>query len=221
MQILKCVAIFFLLLGESLCQEGVCSSQNCKLPNCFCAGRQGPLQLQTQDIPQMVVFTFDDALNEENYPFYTRLFRSGRNNPNGCPIAATFFVSHDWTNYDYVRELYIDGHEIASHSITHKMPQSWWSRASYAELKEELEGQRKNIVHHAKIPKNQIRGIRVPFWKLERYSVCPDEKWRFWVWLFIYCGAVLWRRLAPPCMALYIRVSTRFGVLWQPQLPKG
>ena len=144
-------------------QEGVCSSENCKLPDCFCAGRQGPLQLQTKDIPQMAVFTFDDALNEENYPFYTRLFRSGRNNPNGCPIAATFFVSHDWTNYDYVRELYIDGHEIASHSITHKMPQSWWSRASYSELKEELEGQRKNIVHHAKIPKSQIRGIRVPF----------------------------------------------------------
>ena len=109
------------------------------------------------------MFTFDDALNEENYPFYTRLFRSGRNNPNGCPIAATFFVSHDWTNYNYVRDLYIDGHEIASHSVTHKMPQSWWSKASYAELKEELEGQRRNIVHHAKIPKSQVRGIRVPF----------------------------------------------------------
>ena len=159
----RTIAVLFAFISKSYCQEDVCSSEHCKLPSCFCAGRQGPLQLQTKDIPQMVMFTFDDALNEENYPFYTRLFRSGRNNPNGCPIATTFFVSHEWTNYNYVRELYIDGHEIASHSITHKMPQSWWSRASYAELKEELEGQRRNIVHHAKIPKSQIRGIRVPF----------------------------------------------------------
>ena len=164
MRIFKFLAvILYCFAPGTWSQEGDCSSDICILPDCFCPGRQGPLQLQTRDIPQMVMLTFDDALNEENYPFYTRLFRSGRNNPNGCPIAATFFVSHDWTNYDYVKELYINGHEIASHSITHKMPQSWWSKASYAELKEELEGQRRNIVHHAKIPKSQVRGIRVPF----------------------------------------------------------
>ncbi len=111
----------------------------------------------------MVIFTFDDALNDQNFDFYQRLFRAGRNNPNGCPISATFFVSHDWTDYEMVRKMYLDGHEIASHSITHKMPQSWWSRASYAELKEELEGQRNNIQRHANIPKKDIRGIRVPF----------------------------------------------------------
>ncbi len=163
---LPLIFALFVILGVAVHNsegQDACSSDNCKLPNCFCAGRQGPHQVQTKDIPQMVVFTFDDALNDDNYPYFDRLFRSGRNNPNGCPIGATFFVSHEWTNYDKVRELYIDGHEIASHSITHKMPQSWWSRASYAELKEELEGQRQNIVSYAKIPKSQIRGIRVPF----------------------------------------------------------
>ena len=157
------IMLLLTLYGGCFGQQGPCTAENCRLPSCFCAGRRGPVQIQTKDIPQIVVFTFDDAMNSENVPFYQRLFRGGRVNPNGCPIAATFFVSHDWTNYDNVREMYIDGHEIGSHSVTHRMPQSWWKEASYAELKEELAGQRQNIVHHAKIPKSEIRGIRVPF----------------------------------------------------------
>ena len=77
-----------------------------------------PADLPITSQPQLVVLTFDDAVNERNAPLYAELFESGRKNPNGCPIAATFFVSHEWNDYRLVRNLYADGHEIASHSIS-------------------------------------------------------------------------------------------------------
>ena len=47
----------------------------------------------------MIVVSFDDAINNNNYPELDR-FLSGRpKNPNGCDIKATFFVSHRYNNY--------------------------------------------------------------------------------------------------------------------------
>lgn len=66
----------------------------------------------------MVTLTFDDAVNYENWDLYGQLFRKGRTNPNGCPIHGTFYISHEYTNYQYVQQLWNDGHEIAVHSIT-------------------------------------------------------------------------------------------------------
>lgn len=71
-----------------------------------------------EDVPQLVLLTFDDAVNDRNRDLYEDLFKSGRKNPNGCPISATFYVSHDWTDYSLVRNLYAGGHEIASHTIS-------------------------------------------------------------------------------------------------------
>ena len=71
-----------------------------------------------QNVPQMVLLTFDDSVNDLNKELYQELFERGRTNPNGCPISATFYVSHEWTDYSQVQNLYADGHEIASHSIT-------------------------------------------------------------------------------------------------------
>lgn len=38
-------------------------------------------------------------------------------NVNGCPVRGTFFVSHEWTNYNDVEWLASQGHEMASNSI--------------------------------------------------------------------------------------------------------
>jgi len=66
----------------------------------------------------MVVLTFDDAVNNENAEIYSKVFASNRTNANGCPIQATFFLSHEYTNYRDVQKLWNDGHEIGVHSIT-------------------------------------------------------------------------------------------------------
>ena len=68
--------------------------------------------------PQLVMLTFDDSVNDLNRDLYSEIFKDYRLNPNGCPISATFFVSHEWTDYSQVQNLYASGHEIASHSIS-------------------------------------------------------------------------------------------------------
>ena len=57
-------------------------------------------------------------MNDLNKRLYHDLFEKGRKNPNGCNIAATFYISHEWTDYTQVQNLYVDGHEIASHSVS-------------------------------------------------------------------------------------------------------
>jgi len=98
---------------------GICDPKVCRLPDCFCGGRNVPGDLPRDQIPQFVLLTFDDAVNDLNAKFFKKLFNKKRTNPNGCPIKATFYVSHEWTDYGQVQSLYADGHEIASHTITH------------------------------------------------------------------------------------------------------
>lgn len=75
-------------------------------------------KLPVRNVPQLVLLTFDDGVNDRNRDLYADLFQNGRTNPNGCPISATFYVSHEWTDYSLVHNLYAAGHEIASHTIS-------------------------------------------------------------------------------------------------------
>lgn len=60
-------------------------------------------------------------------------------NPNGCPVKATFFVSHEWTDYNEVERIAKEGgHEIASNSITHESLRN----AGTGRWIEEMDGQR-------------------------------------------------------------------------------
>lgn len=74
--------------------------------------------MPVESVPQLVLLTFDDSVNDLNKQLYTDLFQKGRVNPNGCPLSATFYVSHEWTDYSQVQNLYSEGHEIASHTIS-------------------------------------------------------------------------------------------------------
>lgn len=74
--------------------------------------------MAVEDVPQLVILTFDDSVNDLNKQLYADLFGKGRVNPNGCPITATFYVSHEWTDYSQVQNLYSEGHEMASHTVS-------------------------------------------------------------------------------------------------------
>lgn len=74
--------------------------------------------MPVNEVPQIILITFDDAVNDLNKIYYEELFERGRVNPNGCPITGTFYVSHEWTDYSQVQNLYADGHEFASHTIS-------------------------------------------------------------------------------------------------------
>lgn len=98
-----------------------CNPSLCRLPDCFCSndGTRIPGGMDPSQTPQMIIITFDDAINVDNWDLYTsKIFLPHRKNPNSCPIRATFYVSHQYTDYQKVQKLWNDGHEIAIHSIT-------------------------------------------------------------------------------------------------------
>ncbi|KAI9589272.1 hypothetical protein GQX74_007441 [Glossina fuscipes] len=78
-----------------------CNTEECQLPYCFCSkdGTQIPGGLEADKIPQMIMLTFDGAVNLNNYDHYSKIFNGKRKNPNGCNIRGTFFLSHEY-RYD-------------------------------------------------------------------------------------------------------------------------
>nr|AEA76330.1 chitin deacetylase 2 [Mamestra configurata] len=139
-----------------------CDEELCKLPDCRCSSTDIPGGLLPRDTPQFVTITFDDGVNVRNTETYRDILY-GRNNSNGCPAGATFYVSHEYTNYRFVNELYNQGYEIALHSISHRIPQDYWATASYDVIKQEIADQKGQISHFANIPFESIKGVRLPF----------------------------------------------------------
>ncbi|TRY74589.1 hypothetical protein TCAL_01640 [Tigriopus californicus] len=144
-----------------------CDYSNCTLPHCFCSvdGTLVPGGMDPSDVPQMVIITFDDAVNDENWDLYQeKLFPPGKKNPNGCPIHGTFFISHEYSNYAMVNKLWNQGHEIAVHSITHRSPENWWDKnATIEDWFDEMVGQANIINRFGGVRMEDIRGVRVPF----------------------------------------------------------
>ena len=51
-----------------------CDYETCVLPDCFCSvdGTLIPGNLEVNQVPQMVIITFDDAVNSENWDLYNK-----------------------------------------------------------------------------------------------------------------------------------------------------
>ena len=45
--------------------QSPCTADECKLPSCRCPGTDIPGNLPPVDTPQIIVFTFDDAINDQ------------------------------------------------------------------------------------------------------------------------------------------------------------
>jgi hypothetical protein len=135
-----------------------CDPTTCRLPDCYCGGTTIPGGYTPEEIPQFVLLTFDDAVNDLNVGFFKELFE-GRTNPNGCPIKSTFYVSHEWTDYSQVQDLYADGHEIASHTISH----SHGSNFNEEKWANEVVGEAEMLVRFAGVNPKDIKGMRAPF----------------------------------------------------------
>ncbi|VDN07653.1 unnamed protein product [Thelazia callipaeda] len=133
----------------------------CQLPHCFCSkeGNKPPGNLPARDIPQFVILTFDDAINDITLRDYQELFGNNNfHNMNGCPIQGTIFVSHEWTNYDAVERLHRQGFEIASNSITHDR----LTEESTQRWLQEMAGEREILTRFGNIPEEDVQGIRAP-----------------------------------------------------------
>jgi len=181
-----------------------CRKDVCQLPDCSCGGKEIPGKilhfrnnflsknltiynikylsgdLAPEETPQIVLLTFDDSVNDLNKGLYTDLFEKGRVNPNGCPISATFYVSHEWTDYSQVQNLYAAGHEIASHSVSH----SFGEQFSQKKWTKEIVGQREILSAYGGVRQEDIRGMRAPFLAVCRkkyYYTFKLYKWSIFI----------------------------------------
>ncbi|XP_039760431.1 uncharacterized protein LOC120634100 [Pararge aegeria] len=136
-----------------------CRKDVCLLPDCFCGGKDIPGDLPVDKVPQIVLLTYDDSVNDLNKGLYADLFEKGRVNPNGCPISATFYVSHEWTDYSQVQNLYSAGHEMASHTVSH----SFGEQFSQKKWNREVGGQREILAAYGGVKLEDVRGMRAPF----------------------------------------------------------
>lgn len=140
-----------------------CTAENCKLPDCFCSGTVPPGGLTADQVPQIVMLTFDDQVDANFYQYQSAILGGQYVNPNGCPMTATFFVKHQDSDYFLVNELYSKGNEIADHSITHRSPPSWWANASETEWQNEVGGQRTILELFGLVNASKVAGFRAPF----------------------------------------------------------
>ena len=86
-----------------------CDYSNCTLPNCFCSsdGTLIPGGVLPADVPQMIVITFDDAVNDENWDIYQdKLFPPNLQESQWLPHVLCFYVSHQYTNCAMVQKLW-------------------------------------------------------------------------------------------------------------------
>ena len=147
---------FMLLMTFTLGETGRCRP-DCVPPDCSCPRFSYPME--TREIPQMVYFGFDDAVNIVMASLYDQLFTSDRKNPNGCTMKFTLFICDEYTDYGKVRGFYERGNEIAVHSVTH-------SAIDNDEiLRKEAKQQKENLVNKAGVPSEEIVGWRSPFLK--------------------------------------------------------
>lgn len=141
-----------------------CDASACLLPDCFCSTTTPPMD--PADMPQIVMLSFDDDLSAEFYnSFYASLMT--HKNRNGCPIGVTFFLAHDYTDYTLVNKVWNGGAEIASHSISHQTPTTYWATLSYQGWIDEMVGLTQIASTFANISISDIIGARAPFLQIE------------------------------------------------------
>ncbi|MBC2603833.1 polysaccharide deacetylase family protein [Puniceicoccus vermicola] len=116
-----------------------------------------PGGLSPDKVPQMIVITFDDAVQEQVFGLLELI--EGHQNPDGSAIPFTFFVSTNDSDYWLIHRLHAAGHEIAVHTMTHTTGLD----TDFETWIHEMEGCRETLIRFAGIPREEIRGFRAPF----------------------------------------------------------
>jgi hypothetical protein len=147
--------------GEApICNET--EAEMCNNATCRCSSTDIPGGIALEETPQFVVLSFDDAVTVTNFPFYEAL--SAQQNPNQCGIKMTFFVCHESLDYTLVNRLYRMGHEIASHSVSHKSDvEHYWRNMTKQMWTDEITDIKTMITRYGNVPADEIVGFRVPF----------------------------------------------------------
>jgi len=159
-----------------------CDTTVCVLPACSCSGEELAVPDYTQR-PQIIYMSYDDAFTgyaESNY--YSGIFDGTFKNPDGGDIRATHFLTAQYTDYTLVHDYWAMGHEMASHSVTHRTDMNYWKGLNVDGWSEEVTGMRKMITQFAAIPKADITGYRSPFLQMgadEMFAALKNDGFKY------------------------------------------
>lgn len=143
-----------------------CDPLRCFAPECFCSndGEAIPQDHVANQVPQMVLLMFDDAINDANFELYRDLLTRERSNPGGqCRIKATFFTQHAYTNYRYVELLAKDGHEIAVKAVDQEFGEQFLGDANSKVWERMIVDNQQIITKFARLANSTVKGMRAPY----------------------------------------------------------
>lgn len=80
-------------------------------------------------------------------------------------------MSGDSSDYDMVKNIYKQGHEIASHTLSHRNPTTWWAYAGYENWEHEIVGMRERLHEKSGVPVKEITGMRAPFLQVKCFTL--------------------------------------------------
>lgn len=117
-------------LDCGLCSPYSCSATYCSLETCQCASTTHPSLTDSKSIPQFVSITWDDAQTPTTFEYVMKVTRESNvflispsndqaRDVFGCRPKMTFFTQTNDNQYQFTKQLYLEGHEVALHSITH------------------------------------------------------------------------------------------------------
>ncbi len=157
-----------------------CDLSQCQLPDCFCSpdGTRVPGSIDPAQVPQMITITFNGAINSDNIDLFQRIFDGERQNPNGCRLKGTFYVSHKYSNYSAIQELHRRGHEIGVFSITNREDPEYWTDGTYDDWLAEMAGARLIVERFANITDGSVIGLRAPFLRVggnKQFEMMADQ----------------------------------------------
>ncbi|EFN50750.1 hypothetical protein CHLNCDRAFT_59447 [Chlorella variabilis] len=137
---------------------------------CHCASTTPPGGIANGDVPQFIVLTNDDAITVVSQPIILNITER-HTNKNGCKMPATWFVSIDYTDPNLVKQVFVRGHEIATHTVHHVANPN----AS------EIVGAREWLNETAGIPKEKVVGFRAPYliFNLEQRAILQKNGFQF------------------------------------------
>jgi len=137
-----------------------------------------PGNIDPAQVPQMITITFNGAVNSDNIDLYRTIFNGERQNPNGCSLKGSFYVSHKYTNYSAVQELHRKGHEVGVFSVTNKDDPKYWTEGSYDDWLAEMAGARLIVERFANITDGSVIGVRAPYLRVggnKQFEMMADQ----------------------------------------------
>jgi len=133
---------------------------------CRCPGTATPGDFDVDEIPQLVLISFEGAVDADFYKVHKTLFPSDTSsalrNPNQCPMSTTLFMSDQRTDYCALNKLWAFGHEIGLAGIA-QHTQEWWRTATSEAVAAEIAEQLEKLYAKASISEEYVYGWRTPY----------------------------------------------------------